>query len=187
MDGIEFDLTKMTVREIEPILPKMFGQSMGWLTELAPLLVTRCPWGKADDPATYDFPVFGEEMGLLWKAFQQAIHDKPEAITFASFDLSRIKAKDFDALVGQISGADVHLIAEMLAKYVTACPEVKDVRDPEGYLDLVYYTQFRPLANKLSAAGKEQLENFLKRFAVKSSTESPPNTHQSASSGGTPA
>lgn len=134
---------------------------------IAPLVVTECPWGDASERATYEqFDLFSEEIGHLWKAFQHAIKDAPEKVTLASFNLSKMQASEFDTLVDEIGGVKVDVIANLLSKYVAACPEVRDVRDPEAYLDLPYYTQFRPLANKLSTSGKEQMENFLKRFAA---------------------
>ena len=111
--------------------------------------------------------MFSEEFGELWEGYQAAIREVKEAITMASFDLSRIKAAEFDNLVVKISSPDVESIAKMLSQYVKHCPEIADVQSEECYLDLVYYSQFRPLANRLAKAGNEQLENFLKRHTVK--------------------
>lgn len=165
MSDIQFDLSRITVRELTPYLGKMDRLHVSWLPEIMPLLVTACPFGAADDPATYDLPLFGNEMKQLWQGYQAAIKqaNAAPAITFASFDLSAIRAKDFDAIVDDINGTKVDVIASILAKYVSKCPEVRNIGEPGAYLDLVYYTQFRPLANKLSRAAQEQMENFLKQ------------------------
>lgn len=164
---ITFDLSTVTARALAPHLEDMGKGHMSWMLDIMPLVCTACPFGEPNKPETYDFPVFSDEAGQMWDAFQLAVKAVPEKITFASFDLKAIKAKDFDIIVDQINGIKVNVIAGLLAKYVKACPEVKDVSDPEAYLDLPYYTQFRALAKRLSNASKEQMENFLKRHGGK--------------------
>ena len=164
---IQVDVTQITAREIAPYLAESTKAHLGWLIDLAPKLVKECPWGDPKDAATYeDFSLFSDEFGQYWEAYQKAIKAAPECLTMASFDLSRIKAREFDTLVDHVNSTNVNEITRLLVQYVKTCPEVRDVRDPEAYLDLKYYTQFRPLANRLSSAGKDQLENFLKRFAA---------------------
>ena len=167
MNEITFDLTKITAREIAPYLTDMAKGHMSWMLDIMPLVVTACPWGEPANPETYDLPLFSEQAKLLFGAFQKAVLEVPERITFASFNLQEIKAKDFDTLVDQVNGTKPDVIAGLLAKYVKACPEVKTVTDTEAYLALPYYTQFRVLAKKLSGAGRDQLENFLKQSADK--------------------
>jgi hypothetical protein len=162
--NVTFDLTTITARGIQPYLAKMATGHMGAFIQICPLVVTETDLGAPDKLETYDLPFFGEEVGFLWKTFTQAVKDCPEKITFASFDLGKIKGSEFDSLLDEIGNTDLAKVAAQLVKYVVTCPEVPDLHNPDAYLDLPYYTQFNPLRRKLSEAGEDQLENFLKRF-----------------------
>ena len=186
MDDFQFNLTDITVQKIAPYLEDMGKAHMSWMVDIMPVLCMQCPYGPANDAATYDLPIFGDEFGRLFDAFQQAVSNTPEHITFATVDLSRMKAKDFDEIVDELNGIRVEVIAGILAKYITSCPEVRDVRDPAAYLDLKYYTQFRALANRVKQEAREQMENFQKRFANRSSTANPAKNRPTGSTGDLP-
>jgi hypothetical protein len=162
MNGLTFDLTKLTVAEFP-------GRKRGSLSDqsrIMPLVVTACPaeWGDPQDMKTWqklNVRTLGRVFGEYNAAVRAAVDNNPPVGW--SLELSEMSAEDYD-LVEAVSLRDTHPAPEkttirLLTRYVVGAP-VDGYAKAETYEGLAYYTQFLPLAKKLWEESQKEIANF---------------------------
>jgi hypothetical protein len=166
---LKADIARVTTGQMARVNPRLARGAMGGLTEALALVVTECPavWGAPDKPDTYaQFPVFGAEMRTLREFYVQAVSVQQPAIAGVTFDLSSIKAAEFDQLLDVARQMDVDICIRLLKQFMTTCPLLEDPTNEAAYLKLKFFTEFRPLVIQLIGEAAEQLRNFLNPSAA---------------------
>lgn len=166
MPTIEFDLTRATAKDLQPILAQLGKGKMAVLPKLLAVLAVSCPteWGNPNEESTWSALPLNGELKQAYGILKQRMAAVDTKGIKATFDLSSLTAAQFDELVTQLQQGEPKKQAQIIAKYVTDC-SIPGARDVDLLLELPYYTEFRPLVNLLAEAGKKELENFGKAFA----------------------
>lgn len=162
---VQFDVSKATARDLQPILAVMGKGSLSGLPKLLAALATACPaeWGDPSNEATWaKLPLNGDLKFAYGLLKQQIAAIDTKSIT-ATFDLSALTASEFDDMVRQLQAGDPARQAALIARYAVES-SVPGIKDEKLLMELSYYAQFRPLVTLLGEAGKNELENFKKAF-----------------------
>lgn len=165
MPVMQFDFEKQTADDVKTILPGLRAARMESMAAMVAAFAVQCPteWGAPDKADTYSEKPFREVLAVAWKEFGDAQKSLPDKIEGFEFDLEQVTPKEFDTLTRDLESNNPEKMADVLVKFVRKLP--KGWGDPskkETYLRLKYYTQFLPLARALMAAGREELNAFLK-------------------------
>jgi hypothetical protein len=162
---IKFDLEKPTARELSDALK---GVRQGKATAIAEVLsnvVVECPkaWGDPATVATYSDAAISERLAPAFQALRDTLANFSTKLDGVTFDLAKVTPREFDNIMASADTNDVPVLASLLSNFVKSCPpEWGDPKAADTYLNLKYYTQFRPLALQLAGAGQGEMLNFLK-------------------------
>lgn len=161
---LKADLERVTVADMEPVQYGLGQGRFGALPKALALIVAECPaeWGAPNDPNTYaQFPVFSETTKALRDFYVKTIQAPQKLIEGVEFDLSAIKAEEYDRLMEQARLIDVRVCIRLLRLLMRKCPLMADPQDEAAYQQLKFFTEFRPLVTQMMNSASEQMRNFL--------------------------
>lgn len=158
MDGLTFDLTTLKAGDY----PTLKGASAGQLVAVLPHVVTACPaeWGAPNDLKTWrKLPM--ATLAQVLRAMGEAQRALPDAkLTGWTFDLESISVDDYDAIMNAMRAIEPKRAAKLLAKWAAGSPTGTH-KDHLRYLEMPYYTQFKPLCEMLVKEAESELQSFL--------------------------
>lgn len=165
---LKADLSRAKTRDVRPLLN---GAARGVLPDLCrqvALIATECPaeWGAPDRAETYlGLPVYGADMKALVAWYKDLIRSDIPPLK-AEFDFSKLTVAEFEIVMTQTRAINVDLCITLFQRTLVRCADVKDPQDADAYLDLPFYTVFRPLVSAMVTNNNEQVASFLSASAA---------------------